>query len=40
MPKITENLRNAGILGDFSNLETSAQPDSFPHNYEDFAPQG
>jgi predicted nucleic acid-binding Zn ribbon protein len=39
MPKITENLRNAGILADFSNLENSAQVDYFRHNYEDFAPQ-
>jgi predicted nucleic acid-binding Zn ribbon protein len=39
MPKITENLRNAGILADFSNLETAAQVDNFRHNYEDFVPQ-
>jgi hypothetical protein len=38
MPKTTENLRNAGILADFSNLETSAQVDNFRNNYEDFAP--
>jgi len=39
MPKITEKLRNAQILADFSNLQTSAQADYFRHNYEDFAPR-
>jgi hypothetical protein len=39
MPKTTENVRNAGILADFSNLETPAQVDNFRNNYEDFAPR-
>jgi hypothetical protein len=38
MPKMTENLRNAQILTDFSNLEP-AQVEYFRNNYPDFVPK-
>ncbi len=37
MPRVTDNLRNAQILADFSNLEP-AQVEYFRNNYPDFAP--
>jgi predicted nucleic acid-binding Zn ribbon protein len=38
MPKMTENLRDAQILADFSNLESS-QVEYFRNNFPHFAPQ-
>src|SRR4029077_20653781 len=37
MPAVTEPLRNAQILAEFSNLEPS-EIEYFRHNYPDFAP--
>src|SRR5258708_6819457 len=46
MPRVTDNLRNAQTLADFSNLEASAppghptHPDYFRNNHPDFVPNG
>jgi hypothetical protein len=37
MPRVTDNLRDAQALAEFSNLET-AQVEYFRHNYPDFVP--
>jgi hypothetical protein len=45
MPKVTDSFRNAQILADFCNLESSApqghptHPDYFRNNHPDFAPK-
>ena len=38
MPRVTEVLRNAQTLADFSNLEAT-QVDYFRHNFPDFVPE-
>jgi hypothetical protein len=39
MPRVTDNLRDARTLAEFSNLEP-AQVEYFRNNYPDFVPQG